>query len=228
MEKQEYSQLELFHKTGDEESQAQRLSGTFLSYIRTYERLVLMLIGIVITGVVCFCIGVEKGKHIALSRINSDMDIAYRSPAAVGVPPRAGAGAVQVPPRAGAGAVQVPPRANTPLSGTAVQVTAPGQAGGQAVRPPVSVPVKVNQPVTVAQTGLPQGRGYTIQIASYAGTMSAQQEVATLKKQGLLPVLRSSGKYTVLCVGNFPDQATAKSLLTQLKRKYRDCYIRRL
>ena len=197
MENQEYSQLDLFNKTGNGESSAQRLSGTFLSYIRTYERLVLMLIGIVITGVVCYCVGVEKGKHIALSQTNLNLDIAA--------------------------------------------ATQPARTAPQAMRQPAqAVPVRVNQPVTVTKAvpqavpqavsqAVPAAAGaFTIQVASYSGKATAQQEIADLKKQGMLPVLKASGKYTVLCVGSFPDQATAKSLLTQLKRKYRDCYIRRL
>jgi len=80
----------------------------------------------------------------------------------------------------------------------------------------------------VAKAVQPANGLYTIQVATYNGKVSAQQELDILKKQGLMPVLRTSGKYIVLSVGNFPDQATAKSVLTQLKRKYRDCYIRRL
>ncbi|MFA6384626.1 MAG: SPOR domain-containing protein [Candidatus Omnitrophota bacterium] len=217
MEKQDYSQLDLFNKAEDSGSSAQRLSGTFLSYIRTYERLVLMLIGLVITGVVCFCVGVEKGKHIALTRVNANLDIAYRNgivPPPVGagvrgrqVQPGAAAGAAAVFPRAGSGAAQAPLRMNPP----SVRVA------------PIAV-----QPVDLARTGAKPGNIYTIQVATYEGKVSAQQELAALKEQGLLPVLRPSGKYIVLSVGNFPDQATAKSVLTKLKRKYRDCYIRRL
>jgi hypothetical protein len=201
MENQEYSQLDLFNKTGNGESSAQRLSGTFLSYIRTYERLVLMLIGIVITGVVCYCVGVEKGKHLALSQTNMNLDIAA--------------------------ATQPARTASQPMR----------QPAPQPMRQPAqAVPVKVNQPVTVTKAvpqavpqAVPEAAGaFTIQVASYSGKATAQQEIADLKKQGMLPVLKASGKYTVLCVGSFPDQATARSLLTQLKRKYRDCYIRRL
>jgi hypothetical protein len=201
MEKQEYSQLELFHKPGDDESSAQRLSMTFLGYIRMYERLVLMLIGLVITGVVCFCVGVEKGKRIALYQINSNLDIAYRN-------------------RSLPSKLEAPAPVKLPAAVSS-------SAAGVAVRQPISVPL-VDQQVIVAKKAAVTGGVYTIQIGSYEGKISAQQELAVLKKQGLLPVIKSSGKYTVLCVGNFPDQATAKSLLTQLKRKYRDCYIRRL
>ncbi|MFA5100425.1 MAG: SPOR domain-containing protein [Candidatus Omnitrophota bacterium] len=204
MEKQDYSQLDLFNKAEEGESSAQRISGTFLSYIRTYERLVLMLIGLVITGVVCFCVGVEKGKRIALYQINSNLDIAYKNKAA--------------PFEAGVGGVQARSSVNTQ----------PVRATPAAIQPVNAAPVVVNQPVAVAKGDQPSKGLFTIQVATYTGKMSAQQELAVLKKQGLAPALRSSGKYIVLSVGNFPDQATAKSVLTQLKRKYRDCYIRRL
>jgi hypothetical protein len=117
-------------------------------------------------------------------------------------------------------------------------------------QPAQAVPVKANQPVTLTKAvpvpqavpqavhqavpqAVPQAvreaaGAFTIQVATYSGKVTAQQEISDLRKQGMLPVLKPSGKYTVLCVGSFPDQATAKSLLTQLKRKYRDCYIRRL
>lgn len=200
MEKQEYSQLDLFNKAEEGASSAQRLSGTFLSYIRTYERLVLMLIGIVITGVVCYCVGVEKGKHIALTQVNSNLDIAYQNKT---IAPRQDI-------------VQAAPRVS------------PVRVLPAVIQPVKVVPAKVNQPVLVAKAVQPAKGLYTIQIGTYEGKVSAQQELSALKQQGLLPVLRPSGKYIVVSVGNFPDQATAKSVLTQLKRKYRDCYIRRL
>jgi hypothetical protein len=227
MEKQDYSQLDLFNRAQESESSAQRLSGTFLSYIRTYEQLVLMVIGLVVTGVVCFCVGVEKGKHLASSQFNRNLDFAYSNRA---LPPQSGAGALQAPPRARSGAGQVLPRSDSGAAPAAPRLSAPAIPVAPAAKQPVrSVPVTVNQPMTVARSAQrTAGDAFTIQIGSYEGTASAQQELSTLKKQGFLPVIKSSGKYTVLCVGNFPDQATARSLLTQLKRKYRDCYIRRL
>lgn len=219
MEKQEYSQLELFNKTTEDSGSAQKLSGTLVSYIRTYERLVLMLIGIVITGVVCFCLGVEKGKHIAMSRTNSNLDLAHRNPGTV----------LESAPRTEAPARSaMPARPTAPAGVAAMPLTASAGTGIQAVRAPVSAAATAVKPDPAAQPSSATVQGYTIQIASYAGKTSAQREMDTLKKQGLLPVIKSSGNYTVLCVGNFPDKATAKSLLTQLKKKYRDCYIRRL
>ena len=235
MEKQEYSQLELFNKSADEAGAGQRLSGTFLTYIRMYERLVLMLIGIVITGSVCFCIGVEKGKNIALSRINSSMDLASgRSATGPGVNAPFIKGAPIAPAVSAAPAAVSPlrPAGRTIIQPAAVPARISQQtslASARVNQPAGAVSALVNQPVNVAAAvAAPEASGYTIQIASYSGTRSADQEIAALKRQGLLPLIKSSGKYTVVCVGSFPDKATAKSLLTQLKRKYRDCYIRRL
>jgi hypothetical protein len=205
MEKQDYSQLDLFNKAGEAESSGSRLSGTFLSYIRTYERLVLMFIGIVITGVVCFCVGVEKGKRIALTQTNINLDIASRS-------------------------TPVSPAANAPAAAAQPARTVPQPVKQPALAVPADQPVTSVKamPQTVPQSAQQPAGAFTIQVATFSGKTTAVQEISDLKKQGLLPMLRQSGKYTILCVGSFPDQATARSLLTQLKRKYRDCYIRRL
>jgi len=69
---------------------------------------------------------------------------------------------------------------------------------------------------------------YTIQLASYQNKTSAQKEAEALKKRGLTPLIVSKGKFNVLCVGNFPNKKTAESLFVELKKRYRDCLIRRL
>lgn len=69
---------------------------------------------------------------------------------------------------------------------------------------------------------------YTIQIASYRTKNHAQEEAETLKRRGLPSFVISKGKFSAVCVGNFPKQESARPLLTELKKAYRDCYIRRL
>lgn len=69
---------------------------------------------------------------------------------------------------------------------------------------------------------------YTIQVASYRARPHAQEEAEALKKRGLSTFVLSKGKFSIVCVGNFPKQEAARPLLTQLKKRYRDCYIRRL
>lgn len=69
---------------------------------------------------------------------------------------------------------------------------------------------------------------YTIQIASYQTKTYAQKEAELLRKKGFLPLVLPKGRYTIVCVGNFSNEKMAKSLLSELKKRYQDCFIRRL
>ena len=69
---------------------------------------------------------------------------------------------------------------------------------------------------------------YTIQVASFIKEASAQKEIGTLKKKGLVASILFKGKYLVVCVGNFMKKDEARSLLSELKKRYQDCFIRRL
>ena len=94
-----------------------------------------------------------------------------------------------------------------------------------------SAPVTTQQITQDRKTALPAlnlSQGYVIQLASYKAKASAQQEAKILEKRGYSPLILSKGKFSVLCVGNFADKEAAQSLLTQLKKRYKDCYVRRL
>ncbi len=110
---------------------------------------------------------------------------------------------------------------------TPIAVTARPQSQAAPSKPPV-------QPALERQSAPPQqkngsaGNYYTIQLASYQNRTSAQREAEALKKRGLTPTIVSKGKYSVLYVGNFPNRKAAESLLVELKKRYRDCLIRRL
>ncbi|HLD82353.1 MAG TPA: SPOR domain-containing protein [Candidatus Omnitrophota bacterium] len=69
---------------------------------------------------------------------------------------------------------------------------------------------------------------YTIQVASFQSRPMAKRETQLLKQKGLNPLILSKGKYVIVCVGSFAEKKFAEALLTQLKRRYRDCLIRRL
>ena len=71
-------------------------------------------------------------------------------------------------------------------------------------------------------------QGFTIQIASYQNKERARKEAENLKNKGFSPLIIPNGNYNILCVGNFINKETAKPLLTELKRKYRDSFIRGL
>jgi len=75
----------------------------------------------------------------------------------------------------------------------------------------------------------PQHSGrYTIQVASFKTSSLAQKESKELEKKGFSTIVSSKGKYVILCVGNFAGREEAKTTLSQLKKRYEDCFIRRL
>mgnify|MGYP001616705161 CR=1 FL=1 len=171
MEKENYSQLELFSQSKGPGDPKIRLSSHLFSFIRNYEKGILFFICFIITAIVSFSLGVEKGKKVI--KVN-------------------------------------PPH---PLIRT---------EKGQ------------SQPVTEKQEGkqLPKVKeyieNYTIQVATYQAKTHAQKEAEALRKKGFLPLILSKSGYTVLCVGNFSNKETAKSSLSELKKRYQDCFIRRL
>ncbi len=82
--------------------------------------------------------------------------------------------------------------------------------------------------ITKESLSLTEKRGFTIQLASYTTKSLAQREAVGLEKKGFSTLILTKGRYMVLCVGNFPRKETAQSLLSELKKRYKDCYIRRL
>jgi hypothetical protein len=69
---------------------------------------------------------------------------------------------------------------------------------------------------------------FTIQVASFKTRDNALKEAEILKKKGFSTSILNRGNYSVLCVGNFPNKETAQPLLSELNKRYKSCYIRRL
>lgn len=165
MEKKFSLQLELFKRPNDDSGLGRDTSARpLLNYIRSYEKTILIIIGIVITGIASFSLGVQKGRRV------------------------------------------------TEIAGQRIRVQAPV--------------IKIEEP---KREVMPlEGENYVIQLASYKVGSYARKEAALLKKRGLEPRVLAKGIYTVLCVGNIPNKQTARSLLAELKKRYRDCYLTRL
>lgn len=166
-------QLELFSKAKEGLETKTTRTHPILGYIRLYEKTILIIITLLITGLVSFSLGVEKGKRLAVSQENLRLDLA-----------------------------------STP------------QPNLLEVQPQKQEIIKPRQN-QISEI-------YTIQVASYKTKSYAQKEAALLKKKGLSALVLSKGAYSILCVGNFSDKQAAKTVLGELKKKYVDCYIRRL
>lgn len=205
MNKERHSQLELFSRDQDSEQLiAKPVDSGFLDYIKLYEKAILAIIGFIITAVAAFCFGVEKGKTIAISSTNSRFDVAERQ--------SQDSAPVVFTKR------EIPEVAKLPSPDSSVSFTIKGRLKNT----PVKQEIILEHPAQ-------QGRNvYTIQIASYLARGGAEKEMAKLREKGLSPLVIKKGEYNVVCVGNFSNKETARSLLSQLRSKYRDCYIRRL
>ncbi len=206
MSKEHPSQLELFSAGDDARHLAAKpVDAGLLDYIKLYEKTVLIVIGFVITGIVAFCLGVENGKSRAVSSLNSRFDVA-------------GQNDIEIP---RAFTKKELPRTILPRDGDS-------DAGflikGDLKNTPVKQEIILRQAPAVGS----ENGSFTIQIASYQARSGAEKEMAKLRQKGLQPLVLKKGGYNVVCVGTFNNKETARSLLSQLKSKYRDCYIRRL
>lgn len=187
MEREHNSQLELFSQDAESGKITSRTTDySFLKRIWAYERSILVIIAIVITGIISFSLGVEKGKRLAAVRNTARFDVALKT-----------------------------------------QNPKPQPVLKQIIRQERydNLPIKANQD-TGSENLL--ASGYTIQLASYKTKGYAQKEADQLKRSGLSPIILSKGNYTILCVGNFPTQEKAQSLLSELSKRYKGCYTRRL
>lgn len=182
MEKENLSQLELFSQTTDGTQSKNHQSHRFIfNHFRNHEKIILIFIGFAVIGIVCFSLGVKKGKNLAMPKIN--------------------------------------PRLNTALNyQTSTNVTK------------INLQTEIEKQNIKKQPSLKntQQGGYTIQVASYQNKIQAQKEMEALKNKKFMPLVFSKGKYTVVCVGSFSNKETAQTLLAELKKYYRDCFIRRI
>jgi len=204
MDKSNHSQLELFSQE-KEHFQTKSTSGisAFFKNIKIYEKRVLLIIAFIFTAVVSFSLGVENGKRSMYGSASLNFDLASK---------------------------------DSTMGNQKISVT-------QAINPTVKVStdrkkvkeVSVNR--ILASTNiliLPQEttnirtNSFTIQLATYKTKTFAQREADTLKNKGLSPIVLSRSGYSVLCVGSFVNRESAQSLLSQLKKSYPDCLIRRL
>jgi len=69
---------------------------------------------------------------------------------------------------------------------------------------------------------------YKIQVASFFKENTAFREADELRKIGFPVSVAKSGKYMVIYVGAFNTEVEAKNNLQTLKRRYKDCILRRL
>ena len=72
-----------------------------------------------------------------------------------------------------------------------------------------------------------KGVSYTIDLVSYKEKESAEKELYKCKKMGYKVFIVQSGKYYVLCSGDYPTKKEASLGMAKMRSIYKDCFIRR-
>jgi hypothetical protein len=204
MERTNTYQLELFTAQGDSGALKPRtVNNPFLSYLRAYEKVILIIIGVALTSIVSFSLGVEKGKRISIQKNGINFDLAQKAQ--------------------GLGSIQ--PVAKQPLrqQQPALKAAPVNMQAFPNPKPVIENKTTINTPAIKSIIG-----NYTIQVASYKSKTYAQIEADALKREGFVTLTLAKGNYIVLCVGNFNSRDKAQSYVLQLKKRYQGCTIRRL
>jgi len=69
---------------------------------------------------------------------------------------------------------------------------------------------------------------YLIQVATFMKENVANKEAKSLEKNGYPVLVAKKGKFIVVFVGNFKGTQEAQKNMKELKKKYKDCFLRRL
>ena len=160
------------------------LGNRFFNFLHRHEKKFLIIIGIAVSCIISFSLGVKKGRELSVSRSGVSFDLAQKKTAITA--------AVTVPHAEEA-------EEKFKLDRQEKALALKDSAGG-----------------------------YTIQLASYKARKFADKEAEVLKKKGLTAFVLYKGDYVILCAGKFSDKEEARNSMSQLKTRYKDCYLRRL
>jgi len=112
-------------------------------------------------------------------------------------------------------------------SGKAAQraIPAPSPASVQApVQAPLQAPPQA--PAAGQVQAAPQGKAYTVVVATFTRKDWADREIERLKKSGREAAVYQSANYFLVCVGSYPAKDAAKEALSKLRSTYKDAYLR--
>lgn len=175
----------------------------------SFENIIVLCIIFVMSLVLSYSLGVEKGKKTA-------------QPAVGPVP-----GAVQT----ARTAMEPEPVAAVPES---EDTAAPPEEVIQieTVAPPAEVAEAEAEaeamPVTETAESSVERDYFTIQVASFKLEKNAHKEADRLKDIGYDIFVLAKGDYSIVCVGKFIERQQALEFSSKLKKRYNDCLVRRL
>ena len=210
------SQFELFPGTTDQSEKPYKKGVLISSLTLSLENIIILGILGVLSLLFTFSLGVEKGKKFvakshsdAVTAVDDAKGLAQAAAHVQKVKPQ------QVQPSQSADIRKgQSPKAQPMAKST---VTVPGtetlQSPAQSSR---DLAGKVIQEV------------YTVQVATFKSERFAQKEIESLKDMKQEVFMVPSGDYTLVCVGKFFQKNMADNLIPKLRKRYKDCLVRRL
>lgn len=206
---QDSQQFELFPPSDEQNSGKKGLFSKKISL--ALEHVIIIGIVLLVLGVVVFSLGVERGKHAAIQKMEGlEINLADQENDVILTP-------------SSEDSVQKAPAGNK----TSTQSAAAPVKSGKNQEIVVDVPVPVNVPQEKSAEPAVSGV-YTVQVASFKQAKFADQEVDSLKKKGYEAFRVVKGDYYLVCVGKYKNKTQADKTSKSLKSKYKDNITRRL
>lgn len=106
---------------------------------------------------------------------------------------------------------------DAPAAARSVRPSVSGERSGAAAPQPSARP-------SVANTS---SKPYTIQVIAFRNRKEAQSELSLLKRKGYVPATKLEGNKWVVLVGRYKNRSEARKDLVNLKKRYRDCYLKK-
>ena len=197
------SQFELFPGSPGSSQETGRPRYAFANITLSLENIIISGIVIVLFMIMCFSVGVERGKRIVRQTTNAGET---ENKELVGT----------------VGQLNVQTEQGSPVP---VSTANDQNIAKQKIPAEPDLRKIIQNPAQ--QVILPKNI-YTIQVASYKKETHAQKEAMTLKQKGYEIFVVPKGEYSIVCVGKFSEKNDAKVFSNKLKSKYKDFIIRRL
>jgi hypothetical protein len=207
-------QLELFDVTKSPRPQPRRQTPGWVIVPLRHDQVILAAIAGLIGLTVVFATGVERGKQL----VRAERASWVRSP----VDAPGGAKRVTTPSRDRESQNAARPDAVRPAS---VPLKLPTEVSPKST-PKVTAPVKVASAPPASSAG--SASRYAVQVVTYRTPQLAKRELNRLHASGEPGFLVMRNGYTVVYAGPFPSKAHARDKVTELKRRYGDCFIKTL
>lgn len=168
--------------------------------ILTYERFLLIIISLIVVVIIFFSLGVEKGKKY--------INLADKTKEPL---------------------QSVVVNVQKMQTNTAVQKNIPKETNQNVIKPKIQILPKV-QSRNANTSALPtssSNKPYTIQLVTYIKKDLAQKEITILKNEGYNVFVVPSGDFFQVCVGLYGTKENALKDWNKLRKRYKDCYIRK-